>query len=62
MNSKCRRTEGIPLQREPVSIARGKLQYRVDTCARHDGRGGECGHMYARASAIGHVNRVGDTL
>ncbi len=57
-----RRADQVALQREPVAVAAGQLQHRLDAVLVQDRRGGERTHMRARACTVGDVDGVGDIL
>ena len=57
-----RGADQVALQREPVAVAAGELQHRLDAILLQDRRGGERTHMRARARAVGDVDGVGDVL
>ena len=53
-----RRAEQVALQREPVAVAAGQLQHRLDAVALQQHGGGERAQMRPRAGSIRHVNGV----
>ena len=49
----------VALQREPVAVAAGELEDRLDPVHQQDRRGGQRAHVRARAGAVGDVHGVG---
>ena len=49
----------LALQGQPVLVAAGDLQDRLDAGAEQERRRGQRRHMGTRAGAVGHVDRVG---
>ena len=52
-----RGAEQLALQRDPVAVAAGELQDRLDAVSHEKVRSGEAGHMRPGARSVGHVDR-----
>ncbi len=57
-----RGAEQVALEREPIAVAAGELQHRLDAFLLQHGCGGQRTHVGTRARAIGDVHGVGDAF
>ena len=62
VDAERRGAEDIALQREPVAVAAGHLEDRLDAALHQEVRGGEAGEVHLRARAVGDVDRGGEAL
>jgi hypothetical protein len=59
-DTECNRPQQIRLEREPVAVAAGDLQDRLDAALQEEVRRDQAGQVRLRPRAIGHVHRRRD--
>jgi hypothetical protein len=62
VDAERRRAEDVALQREPVAVAAGHLEDRLDAALHEEVRGGEAGEVHLGAGAVGDVDRGDEAL